>query len=75
VLFISNVFIDMSNAPDWLDAASHVLPVRHFADAMLDLYRSTGVPGVPWLEVGVIAAWGVLGVVIALRFFSWEPRR
>ncbi len=74
-LFISNVFIDMSNAPDWLDGASHVLPVRHFADAMLELYGSSGAPAVPWFEVGVIAVWGIIGVGIALRFFSWEPRQ
>ena len=55
--------------------AAGVAFVRHFADAMLELYRSSGVAGVPWLEVGVIAAWGVIGVVLALRFFSWEPRR
>ena len=75
ILFISNVFIDMSDAPDWLDTVSHVFPVRHFADAMLELYRSSGVAAVPWLEVGVIALWGGTGVVLALRFFSWEPRR
>lgn len=74
-LFISNVFIDMSDAPAWLDAISHVLPVRHFADAMLELYHAPGVPGMPWIELGVIAAWGVAGVLLALRFFSWEPRR
>jgi ABC-2 type transport system permease protein len=75
ILFISNVFIDMSNAPDWLDTVSHLFPVRHFADAMLDLYPSSGVAAVPWLEVGVIALWGMIGLVLALRFFSWEPRR
>ena len=75
ILFISNVFIDMSNAPAWLDAVSQLFPVRHFADAMLELYRSSGVAAVPWLEVAVIAAWGMIGVVLALRFFSWEPRR
>jgi ABC-2 type transport system permease protein len=75
ILFISNVFIDMSNAPGWLDTVSHLFPVRHFADAMLELYRSSGVAGVPWREVGVIGLWVVIGVVLALRFFSWEPRR
>lgn len=75
ILFISNVFVDMSSAPAWLDTVSHVFPVRHFADAMLELYRSSGVAAVPWREVGVIGLWGVIGVVLALRFFSWEPRR
>lgn len=75
VLFISNVFVQMENAPGWLDTVSHLLPVRHFADAMIELYGSGAAAGVPWMEIGVIALWGVIGVIVALRFFSWEPRR
>ena len=75
VLFISNVFVQMEAAPGWLDTVSHLLPVRHFADAMMELYASGAGAGVPWMEVGVIALWGVIGGVGALRFFSWEPRR
>jgi len=75
VLFISNVFIQMDNAPGWLNTVSYLLPVRHFADAVLDLYRLGADAGVPWDHIGVIAAWGALGVLVALRFFSWEPRR
>lgn len=74
VLFISNVFIQMDSAPDWLNSISYVLPVRHFADAMIDLW-SRGQTAVPWTAVGVIAAWGAVGIVVALRFFSWEPHR
>jgi ABC-2 type transport system permease protein len=75
VLFISNVFIQMDNAPGWLDTVSHLLPVRHFADAMMALYARGADAGMPWTELGVIGSWGVIGVVAALRFFSWEPRR
>ncbi|MEO7295690.1 MAG: ABC transporter permease [Candidatus Limnocylindria bacterium] len=75
VLFISNVFVQMENAPAWLDTVSYLLPVRHFADAMMRLYATGADAGVPWLEIGVIGLWGVLGVFGALRFFSWEPRR
>lgn len=75
VLFISNVFVPMENAPGWLDAVSHLLPVRHFADAMMELYAQGAAAGVPWTELGVIVLWGVTGVVAALRFFTWEPRR
>lgn len=74
-LFISNVFIPMDNAPDWLSTVSYALPVRHFADAMLDLYGTGADAGVPWTALGVIGLWGVIGVGAALRFFSWEPRR
>jgi ABC-2 type transport system permease protein len=75
VLFISNVFIQMDNAPDWLNTISHLLPVRHFADAMMALYRDGADAGMPWTELGVIAVWGVIGVGATLRLFSWEPRR
>jgi ABC-2 type transport system permease protein len=75
VLFISNVFIQMDNAPAWLDTVSHLLPVRHFADGMMALYADGAAAGVPWAEIGVIALWGMIGVAAALRFFSWEPRR
>ena len=75
VLFISNVFIQMDNAPGWLDTVSHLLPVRHFADATMDLYARGAAAGIPWTELGVIGLWGLAGVIAALRLFSWEPRR
>ena len=27
-----------------------------------------------WESVAVVAAWGLLGLVVALRRFHWEPR-
>jgi ABC-2 type transport system permease protein len=28
-----------------------------------------------WSNVLVVAAWGVAGLLLAMRFFSWEPRK
>lgn len=28
-----------------------------------------------WTDVLVVAAWGVGGLLAAVRFFSWEPRQ
>ncbi len=28
-----------------------------------------------WIDVVVVAVWGVAGLVLAARYFSWEPRR
>lgn len=76
LLFISNVFIPLDNAPTWLDTLSKIFPVRHFADALMVIYdpRTVG-PGFSWPELGIIALWGIGGVLVALRTFSWEPRR
>jgi ABC-2 type transport system permease protein len=71
LLFISNVFIRLDGAPAWIDAVSGFFPVRHFADAMLDVYAGGGFA---WSDLGLMAAWGVAGILIALRSFSWEPR-
>ena len=28
-----------------------------------------------WSDVLFVAGWGVVGLVLAVRFFSWEPRK
>lgn len=73
--FISNVFVDMRDAPEWINTVSEIFPIRHFADAMLGIWNplASGT-GFYWTDLGVIAAWGVAGVAIAMRFFTWEPR-
>jgi ABC-2 type transport system permease protein len=73
--FISNIFVDMRDAPDWINTVSKIFPIRHFADAMLGIWNplASG-SGFYWTDLAVMAAWGVAGVVVAIRFFTWEPR-
>jgi ABC-2 type transport system permease protein len=76
LFFISNVFFPLQNAPQWIDVTSSLFPVRHFADAMLRIYDPTVAgSGLSLTDVGVMAIWGIIGLILALRFFSWEPRR
>lgn len=76
LLFISDVFIPLEDAPQWLATVGDLFPVKHFSDALQTAYSpfttDTGFEGVDLL---VIALWGIAGVVIASRYFSWEPRR
>lgn len=76
LLFISNVFIPLQDPPAWLDFVGDVFPVKHFAAALQTAYfpDETGA-GIEWGDLAVIAAWGVAGTALAVRFFSWEPRR
>ncbi|HYY44209.1 MAG TPA: ABC transporter permease [Actinomycetota bacterium] len=75
LLFISNVFIPMTRPPAWLEWTSNIFPVRHFADAMYASYLELpGRAALQWADLGIVAAWGALGLVVALRYFSWEPR-
>ena len=48
--------------------------VRHLADALLVAYNphTTG-PGFAVGDLLVVAVWGALGLVIAVKRFSWLP--
>ena len=76
LLFISDVFIPMDDAPSWLITFANVFPVRHFATAMHEAFDpfASG-PGFEPVSLAVMAAWFVLGVALSVRFFRWERRR
>jgi ABC-2 type transport system permease protein len=84
LLFLSGIFIPLTDrAPAWIGAIGDIFPVKHFADAMRAGYlgnvtlRGTDVRAFDfeWVDIAVIAAWGVAGLLVASRFFSWEPRK
>jgi ABC-2 type transport system permease protein len=84
LLFLSGIFIPLTDAaPGWITMVGNIFPVKHFADAMRAGYlgnvtlQGTTVRAFPfdWSDLAVIAAWGVLGLVLASRYFSWEPRK
>jgi ABC-2 type transport system permease protein len=71
LLFLSGIFIPFGDdTPQWIVTLAGVFPVKPFADGM-----QAGFVGTPfeWSDVAVVGAWGVLGVVLAVRFFTWEP--
>jgi len=76
LLFISDIFIPLQDAPDWLQTFGAIFPVKHFSEALGTAFNpfETGA-GFEWGALAVIAAWGVLGVLVSLRYFSWEPRK
>jgi len=71
--FLSGIFIPFGNTtPAWVLWLARVFPVRHFVQAM-----EAGFLGTPfrWTDVLVVAAWGIGGMLLAVRFFTWEPRQ
>jgi ABC-2 type transport system permease protein len=86
LLFLSGIFIPLDkDAPAWISTVADIFPVKHFADAMRSSYLGNVTARTPlgsfhpftfdWMDVAIIAAWGVVGLFLAARFFSWEPRR
>jgi ABC-2 type transport system permease protein len=73
ILFLSGVFIPIKpSAPQWITTVSNFFPVKHFVQAMLAGFVGTHFS---WTDVLVIAIWGLVGLFLAARFFSWEPRK
>lgn len=71
--FLSGIFIVFSNTtPAWILWVARVFPVRQFVLSM-----QAGFLGVAfnWTDVLIVAAWGVAGMLVAIRFFTWEPRQ
>ena len=76
LLFISDVFIPLSDAPGWLTTFADIFPIKRLAGAMHTAFNpfETGA-GFEWVDLLVMGGWMVLGLAVAVRFFSWEPRR
>lgn len=76
ILFISDVFVRLGDDPPaWIDFIGDIFPVKHLSQACLTAFNpyETGW-GFEWLDLAVIALWGVIGAAVALRYFTWEPR-
>jgi ABC-2 type transport system permease protein len=74
-IIVAGVFYDDENAPAVLREIAEVMPLKHLIDGM----SGAIVDGQGLADNGVallvLAAWSVVGVVLAIRGFSWEARR
>jgi ABC-2 type transport system permease protein len=72
MVFLSGVFFSREDMPAFLEAISDVLPLTY----LLDLIRAAFVPGESFAasSIAAVVVWGVLGLVVAVRMFRWEPR-
>jgi ABC-2 type transport system permease protein len=72
LLFLSGVFIPLgNNPPPWMVWVGRIFPVRHFLSGMQAGFLGASFN---WTDVLVVAAWGLAGLLVAIRFFRWEPR-
>ena len=72
--FLSGSFGSTRRYPGFLRAIGDVLPLKHFIDIVQGIYLSgDGIWQWPGAIV-VVAAWGLGGILVAVRYFGWEPR-
>jgi ABC-2 type transport system permease protein len=71
---LSGTFFTTEAYPPFLHAIASVLPLTHFTEVTRDvMVRNEHV----WENLGslsVVLAWGLVGLVGAIRGFRWQPR-
>lgn len=74
--FLSGVFIPEDQLTSGVIHFADAFPVRHFFEAFFSVYVSGGAGGseMQWGHLAVVAAWGVAGLLVAVRWFRWTPR-
>jgi ABC-type multidrug transport system permease subunit len=70
---ISGTFYSPAHYPTFLKAIANVLPLTYFTkltrDVMVQHEHVWAAPG----AIAVVAAWGVVGLIAAVRGFRWQP--
>jgi len=72
--FLSGSFGPTENLPAVLDAVADVLPLTYFLDLVNGVYLEGDSLFADPAALGVVSAWGIAGLAVALRRFSWIPR-
>ena len=72
--FLSGSFGSTSGYPAFLQAVSDVLPLTY----VIELVESAYIRGESLVDhpqwAAIVVAWGLAGLVVAVRWFGWEPR-
>lgn len=73
--FFSGVFIVPSaDAPAWLDTVANIFPLKHFVTPFVAAFNPQTVGGGwEWASLAYMMLWCVAAVVLAIRWFKWEP--
>jgi ABC-2 type transport system permease protein len=74
VILISGVFYDAHHDPGFVRGVAQALPLTHLIDGLSGAMVTGAGIGKNIAALGVIALWGILGVALAVRGFSWDQR-
>lgn len=72
--FLTGSFGPTRHYPSFLRAIGDVLPLKYFIDLINAIYLKGHEIWTKPLALGVLAAWGAGGLIVAVFKFRWEPR-
>ena len=63
------------NPGSLLAKITNYFPIRRLITTMQASFNHTGASPWDWHDLGIIAIWGAVGLLLALRRWQWQPRR
>lgn len=70
--FLSGSFFPIDGTPDWLQAISLALPLRHLNEAMTDVMVRGQGPATALVPMAILLGFALVVGVIAARLFRWD---
>jgi ABC-2 type transport system permease protein len=74
-IFISGVFYDARDAPTFIKDIAEALPLKHVIDGLSGAMVTGQGVGHHLSALAVIGVWAAVGIVLAIRGFSWDQAR
>ena len=68
----SGVFFSAQNFPDWMQGFIKILPLTPLNNALRAVMIDGRDLASQWAEVAILAGWGLITFVLALRWFRWS---
>lgn len=69
---LCGTFFPVDAFPGWLQVISKILPLTYLNDALRKIaFEGVGIAAISH-QILIIAVWGVIAFVAAIRFFKWE---
>jgi len=74
--FVSDVFFfSDEESTGFFSRIGDFFPIKPLNEALRDSYNPfIESVAIPWAKWGVVAAWGAVGVLAAVKFFKWVPQ-
>ena len=72
--FLSGSFGSTSGYPEVLQRVAEVLPLTYLIELVEAAYVEGRSLVHDWTAVGIVVAWGLAGLAVAVRRFDWQPR-
>jgi ABC-2 type transport system permease protein len=73
--FISGVFIPKAQLSSTLRDVGNIFPIGHLNEALFKAFDPTATgAGIAGSDLLILAVWGVAGLLVGLRRFSWAPQ-